>query len=164
MEALVEYVKRDASILLVIAGDGPLLEELQQKVKSIGIEGYVDFIGYTTGDKKLELFVICDIIILPSIITDDGDAEGFPVVLMEGLAAGKICVATDASGADDVLEDSNDGFIIQPNDSKHILSVLLKINRLSEKKKQVISINAIETSKKFDWNNIAKNHVEHLFE
>ncbi|MCP3871328.1 MAG: glycosyltransferase family 4 protein [Gammaproteobacteria bacterium] len=139
LDALSEYVKTDPNTVLVIAGDGTSLAPLKSQTAQLNLEQYVDFVGYTIGEKKLELFKISDILLLPSIITDDGDAEGFPVVLMEGLAAGKICIATDVSGADDVLESGKDGFLIPQKSSQQILQSLLTIRNLSDNVKKCIS-------------------------
>ncbi|SQH76833.1 putative glycosyltransferase [Shewanella benthica] len=164
LDALLQYQETDHSVLLVVAGDGPLMGSLKHKSENLGLTNVIDFIGYTSGIKKLELFKMGDVLILPSIIAEDGDAEGFPVVLMEGLASGKLCIATDVSGADDVLSSGQDGFLINQKSSDEILEALNTINSLSDEEKDSISKNAARKSKKFDWNNIVKQHVEHLFE
>ncbi len=163
LEALKYYKDKDPSVLLVVAGDGPDLDDLKVLAGVLKLEGHIDFVGYTVGEHKLELFKLCDVLLLPSIIAKDGDAEGFPVVLMEGLAAGKLCIATDVSGADDVLETGVDGFLIEQKNSKAILDALLHIQELSQEEKSSIVENAINKSKMFDWDNIVKKHVEHLF-
>lgn len=163
LEAVKEYCQVDPTVLLIVAGDGPLLETLVGQAKELGLEQFVDFVGYTDGERKLRLFKICDVLVLPSIITDDGDAEGFPVVLMEGLAAGRICIATDVSGADDVLNSGVDGFVIKQRSSDDILQALVRAKELTAKERDRISANAIVKSRELDWSRVSRAHVEHLF-
>jgi glycosyltransferase involved in cell wall biosynthesis len=163
LEALKDYIKTDLSVLMVIAGDGAATDELKELTRQMQLEEHVDFVGYTTGNKKQELFRICDAVLLPSIITDTGDAEGLPVVLMEAMAAGKICIATDVSGADDVIETGKNGFIIEQKSGKALLDALLLLHGLSQEEKDRMAGNAAETSKLFDWKNIVKQHVDHMF-
>lgn len=163
LQAIAEYRKHDPDVLLVVAGDGPLRDDLNDQATGLGVNNYVDFVGHTVGHKKLELFSICDVLILPSIIAADGDAEGVPVVLMEGLAAAKLCIATDVSGADDLLEHGVDGFLIRQKCSSDIVNTLLQIKNMDETAKKRISNNAISKSQQTDWNRIVERHVEHLF-
>ena len=163
LEALKDYINKDPSVLLVVAGDGPEIDDLKRTANRLQLDNHVDFIGYTVGDSKINLFRICDVVLLPSIITDDGDAEGFPVVLMEALAAGKICIVTDVSGADDVIENNISGFLIRQKSAEAILKALSHIQELSQKEKDIIAGNAIRKSRMFNWDNIAKRHVDHLF-
>src|SRR5690606_4337786 len=75
---------------LVIAGDGPWRERLERQARTgLGLgEHAVRFAGYVTGDAKRALLAEAHVYVLPSITTADGDAEGLPVSLLEGLAAG----------------------------------------------------------------------------
>ncbi len=164
IDAISEYRKNDPDVLLIVAGDGPLRADLTDQAIAFGIQDYVKFVGYVSGDKKLELFSLCDVLVLPSVIAADGDAEGMPVVLMEGLASGKLCVATDVSGADDILEHGVDGFLIRPKSSDDILEILLEIRAMDTKTKQLVSDNAMSKSKHFDWIPIVEKHVQHLFQ
>ena len=163
LEALKEYINIDPSVLLVVAGDGPDIDVLKTTAKLLQVDGHVDFVGYTMGQKKINLFRICDVVLLPSIITDDGDAEGFPVVLMEAMAAGKICIATDVSGADDIIENEISGFIIKQKSAEAILNSLMRVQELSLNEKAGIKENATRKAKMLDWNNIVKQHADHLF-
>lgn len=164
LDAIYEYRKTDPDVLLVIGGDGPLRADLVNQVSELDIDTHVKFVGHISGDEKLSLFGLCDVLVLPSIIAADGDAEGLPVVLMEGLASGKLCVATDVSGADDVLEHGVDGFLIRPKNSGDILSTLLEIRNMGESTRQRVADAAILRSKQFDWTPIVEKHIAHLFQ
>lgn len=148
---------------LVIAGDGPQKEELINLSSKLGIEGDTIFTGHVSGQKKDDYFHLSDVVVVPSIITKSGDAEGLPVVLMEGLASGKVCIASDVSGADNILSDGKDGFLFSEKDTAALERLLKHSLSLSSSQKSKISKSAQATASQFDWPLIATHHYEFLF-
>lgn len=78
--------KNDNSLLLLV-GDGELLEEMKLKVKEYNLEKDVLFLG--TRDDVQNLLQVMDVFLLPSLY------EGLPVVGVEAQAAGLPCVMSD---------------------------------------------------------------------
>lgn len=149
---------------LTIAGDGPLLDSLKAQAKQLKIpEKQLHFAGYISGDKKQTYIEKADIYVVPSIITESGDAEGLPVALMEGLAAGKICVATNESGADAIIEDGKSGFLLPEKDSDTLAESLEKALTLSPEARRDMQVKATEAAEQFDWEHVARAHYEFLF-
>lgn len=149
--------------MLLIAGDGPLRAELETQAHELGLEADVRFVGYATGELKDRLFSLADIVIVPSIITDDGDAEGLPVVLMEALSAGKICIATRESGADDILHNAVDGYLINQRSESEIADSLNTALTMSPKAREHMTAAAQQCAQQFSWDTIAKQHITKLF-
>ncbi len=148
---------------LTVAGDGPWLARLKKQAKSLGLtKQQVAFPGYTTGDAKQKLINSHLVYVVPSIIADDGDAEGLPVTLMEGLAAGKICISTNESGADNVLTDGKDGFLVPQKNAEALTAALKKALSLSDTKTKEMGKAAQETAKQFSWPVIARKHIDFL--
>ena len=151
-------------VTLTVAGDGPWLERLQEQVKELGIPNeQIVFSGYVRGDMKTNLIADADVFVVPSIITSYGDAEGLPVTLMEGLAAGKICVATNESGADDIIKNKVDGFLIPEKNIAALKTALIAALKLSPNQQSKMRRKALETAKQFSWQNIAKKYYNFLF-
>jgi glycosyltransferase involved in cell wall biosynthesis len=148
---------------LEIAGDGPWLEKLQKQARNLKIsEESVTFSGYVSGDKKSAAVASADIYVVPSIIADDGDAEGLPVSLMEGLIAGKVCIATNESGADDIIEDGKSGYLIPQKDIAALSNALESALALTPTKRAALQAGARKVAEQFEWSKIAKRHYEHL--
>ena len=76
------HKQRENSILL-LAGQGPLMEEMKEKVKILGIEESVKFLGQRNDIDKL--YQAFDVFLLPSLY------EGLPVVGVEAQATGLLC-------------------------------------------------------------------------
>lgn len=75
-----EICKKRKNAILLLAGDGPLKEKIQNKVKELGLEKSVQFLGQR--DDANELYQAMDAFVLPSLY------EGLPVVGVEAQAAG----------------------------------------------------------------------------
>ena len=146
---------------LVVAGDGPWRERLESLASSLGLD--VEFPGYVTGDAKRSLIETASVYVVPSIIAKDGDAEGLPVSLLEGLAAGRICVATNESGADDIITDAADGFLVPHKDVAALSQALVHATRLEAGQASAMSRAARECASAFSWPRIARRHIDFLF-
>ena len=94
---------------LLIGGDGPMRRELERQAARLrGVE----FHGYVTGEAKASLENQAGVVAVPSIMAADGDVDGLPVSAMEGLARGAYVVATDVSGAQELLQGTTAGTVI----------------------------------------------------
>jgi len=124
-----------------IMGKGPLIEELQKIIDALGIGKNVRLLGFTPNnimDKKLEE---AHIFVNPSIVSKDGDMEGWVnVTLMESIAVGLPCVATFESGSETVIPGYT-GYICAERDKKSVADNIIKLAS-DPKKYSEISINA----------------------
>lgn len=82
-----EVYKKNKNSILLLAGQGPLVEEIKQKVKDTGLEKNIKFLGQRNDIS--ELYQAFDVFCLPSLY------EGLPVVGVEAQATGLLCVFSD---------------------------------------------------------------------
>ena len=150
IKAMPEVLSKSSNTELIICGDGPLKKEMEQLVKEIDLEKFVRSTGYVTNKEKIDYLSLSDILIVPSIVAQSGDTEGLPVVILEGLAAGKPIIASDVSGVKDVIKDGWNGFLVEQRNPEQIAEKVLEL--LNEEELRVrFSKNALETAKKYDW-------------
>lgn len=109
---------------LLLAGDGPLLEECRELALQLGVESMVQFLGYR--DDIAQLLPMCDIAVSSSL------REGLPVNIMEAMACGLPIVATHNRGHKELIEEQVNGFIIQPGDIPLFARRLLELERSRE--------------------------------
>ena len=152
--------KQQAEYGLVIAGDGELLDNLKAQVKDLGIEDRVTFTGYVQGELKDALFAEADVFAMPSIV-EGGDSEGLPVALMEALSARKLVIATNVSGAEEIIDEKS-GFLINQKSSDEIVDALQRIMKLSNDKRDSIADAGYKLAKQFDWPLVAEQHLKIL--
>lgn len=92
-----EIYKKNNNSLLLLAGQGPLIDEIKNKVKSLKLEKNVKFLGQRNDIDKL--YQAFDIFLLPSLY------EGLPVVGVEAQATGLLCeLSSDMTKETKVLD------------------------------------------------------------
>jgi glycosyltransferase involved in cell wall biosynthesis len=90
----------------VVAGDGPLREELEALARERGLEERLRFLGFR--DDARELIRSLDVFVLSSV------SEGTPLSVAEAMGAGVPVVATAVGGIPDQIEDGRDGLLVAP--------------------------------------------------
>lgn len=148
-------------VQVVIAGDGQIRGELEARAAALGLRNVV-FTGYVSGIDKTGLLALADFLCLPSVIDRRGDSEGFPVVLMEGLAAGKIVLASDVSGAETLLQDGETGFLFPQQSASELSAALARALATTDEDAARYRRNSRRLSTRFDWSVVAAEHYRLL--
>lgn len=123
-----EVYKKNKNSILILAGQGPLENEIRNKVKKLGLESSVRFLGQR--DDANKLYSAMDVFLLPSLY------EGLPVVGVEAQAAGLLCLFSSNMTKETKTLDST--LFVEPNDSASkwaqlIINNAKKIKRLDTK-------------------------------
>lgn len=126
-----EVHKQNSNSILLLAGQGPLMEEIKEKVENLGLENCVKFLGQRSDIS--ELYQTFDVFCLPSLY------EGLPVVGVEAQATGLLCIfSDDMTKATKVLQ--NTMFLsLKENPTKWADAILksLRINEREDKSKEL---------------------------
>jgi len=94
-----------------------------------------------------------DVLVLPSIYE-----EGLGLIVLEGMAHGKLVIASKIGAIDEMVINDYNGFLIEPNS---IESLAGRINYIYQNGvSDTILINALQTASKFDLNNSIKEYYE----
>ena len=107
----------DAALLLV--GDGPDRDHVEQRASELGIIRNCFFLGYQ--EDVSDWYQAFDTLILPSA------NEGTPVVVIEALASGCPVVATSVGGVPDVVREGIDGFLVPAGDVEALVERLAQL-------------------------------------
>lgn len=99
---------KDLPWQLSIVGDGELKTKLQRQAKRLGINDRIQWLGFRRDIPQL--LGEYQVVIVPSLW------EGLGVVAEEGMAAGRVVVASQVGGLVEVLEDKKTGFFVSPGD------------------------------------------------
>lgn len=128
LDAIKTLRSRGPSILVDMAGDGPLRDELTQYVEALGIAESVRFMGVLPHDDLLRRmergqWLLC---VLPSIRTVDGAEEGIPVSLMEAMSY-RIPVISTKSGCIPELLYDGAGVLVPPGNSQALAEAISEL-------------------------------------
>jgi colanic acid/amylovoran biosynthesis glycosyltransferase len=108
LEAFANMLARGIDAELVLVGDGPEKEKIEQTRSRLNLSGKVRLAGLLAEDATLAEIADADILVLPSFM------EGLPVVLMEAMALGIPVVATRVAGIPELIVDEQSGLLFSP--------------------------------------------------
>jgi glycosyltransferase involved in cell wall biosynthesis len=95
-------------------GGGPMLRELKNTARSLGIAGRVEWQGPQAHAAVLAAYRAADIFALPCRLGADGDRDGLPNVLLEAQSQKLPCVSTRISGIPELIQDDVTGLLVEP--------------------------------------------------
>ena len=111
-----------------VYGDGPLLRPLAELRDSLGLADAVHFLGERSRETIIQALHSSDVFVLTPTVTEDGDRDGIPNVLVEAMACGLPVVSTSAGGIPELITHSENGFLTAPGDvasiENHIATLL----------------------------------------
>ena len=120
-------------------------------------EGIIEYLGTTKDVRPFIYDATC--IVLPSY------REGISFSLMEGAAAGKPLVATNAVGCKDIVDDGITGYLCNVKDSKDLAKQMEKIISMSEEERIQMGLKGREKMKnEFGIDVVINKYVEVLKE
>jgi len=111
LEAFQELKKTEPYARLVIVGEGPERERLEEWVQENRVS-FVTFKGYVSDKEKNALFKKADLFCSPALF-----GESFGIVLLEAMAMNKVIVAGDNPGYTSVLKDRGQLSLVNPKDT-----------------------------------------------
>jgi phosphatidylinositol alpha-1,6-mannosyltransferase len=103
---------------LVVAGDGGDRARLEAKAAGLGISDRVLFTGFVSEATLMELYRRCAAFAMPS------RGEGFGLVYLEAMRAGKPVLAARDSAAEEIVVDGATGLLVDPDDREELRGAL----------------------------------------
>ncbi len=110
---------------ITIAGEGPLLRELQELARELKIGRRVSFTGFISQEKLREIFYASHIFLHPSETGRDGNQEGVPNSMLEAMASGLPVFATQHGGIPEAIEHGVSGVLVPERDHEALARALL---------------------------------------
>ena len=129
LQATAQLIKDVPHARLLIAGDGPKLDEYRTLSSALGIADKTRFIGRS--NSMPDFYASLDVFLLPSI------DEGLPIALLEAMAAGLPPIATTVGSVETVLHNNLNGLLIPPGDVAAIKSAMYTLAASSELRRQL---------------------------
>jgi L-malate glycosyltransferase len=114
IDALVLLKDKNIPFKMTFIGSGSLTDSLKQQVKSLGLEGCVDFTGNVSNDKMPELLACNDIYLSASLW------DGASLSLFEAMAAGLFPIVSDIKANSAWLRHGIDGFLYKTGNAEDL--------------------------------------------
>jgi glycosyltransferase involved in cell wall biosynthesis len=138
---------------LILAGDGPELENIRSKISISRHRDSIDLLGLVSEEEKVRLLSEAELLVIPS------KREGFPQVVAEAMASGLPIVTSDypENGTTEILNYYGCGLVSKP-DARSLSETI--IAALSDWQKY--SKICLNSSSELDWSLLAKSFEEEL--
>lgn len=127
IRAVAALLKAGYAVRYTIVGDGQLRSQLEQLVDQLGIGCNVQFLGWRRQPEVAEVLADSDILLAPSVTAADGDQEGIPVAIMEGMAMTLPVVSTWHGGIPELVQDGATGILVREADVKALTAGLARL-------------------------------------
>ena len=114
---------------LLIAGDGPLAEEMGRLCHELNLDGNVELLGWRSQTELQALYRRAHLFLHPSETTISGDREGVPNALLEAMATGLPPVATLHGGIPEAVTDGVDGLLVPEKSPAALADAILGVTR-----------------------------------
>ena len=119
LRALAQARAREPSLVLEIAGQGPLEPALKAYAKELGLSGAVRFLGYVSPIQAAIEGAAA--VVVPSL------GEGFGMVALEAMERSRPVIASDVGGLPEIVSDCETGFVVPAGDAEALADAMIAL-------------------------------------
>jgi glycosyltransferase involved in cell wall biosynthesis len=110
-----------------IVGHGPAQSRLTQLIHEKQLEDVVTIEGWKSPGELQDKMRQAALVVMPSRITEQGDRDGIPNVVLEAMAQGRPVVATNVSGIPEAVQDSLTGLLVPAGNPASLADALARV-------------------------------------
>ncbi len=162
LRAFASFLRRYPKATLTIAGEGPLLGQLQDLARELKIDNRVSFTGFISQEQLRELYYASHIFLHPSETGPDGNQEGIPNSMLEAMASGLPVFATQHGGIPEAIENGVSGVLVPEHNHEELADALLNAVPDPEFLSRIARAGVDAVAQKFDQR-IQTRHLEDIY-
>ena len=140
-------------LCLLIIGDGPERENLEDRVSHMGITDRVHFTGMVDYQKIPRYLAAADVFVTASV------TEVHPLSVIEAMGAGLPVLGIESPGVGDTVTDGEDGFIVPEEDLAAFTAKMVRLVTDAELR-QSMGQRARQTSELYDYRRTTQQMAE----
>jgi len=137
---------------LTILGDGPFRETYESLSRELNLETLLDWRGWVALEELPQVYQNHDIFVLPSRY------EGMSSVVLQAMASGCAIVSSDVFGADEMVTDGENGYIVEVGNAAMMADRLIAI--CQPRSLEAMQRSSVKLSAEFSWKNIGGQYEE----
>ncbi|MEW8958859.1 glycosyltransferase family 4 protein [Neomoorella humiferrea] len=154
LEAMPRILASCPEAKLVVAGKGPMEEQLQSRARELGIGYKVTFAGYIDDSTRNQLYRAARVAVFPSLY------EPFGIVALEAMAAGTPVVASSTGGLAEIITHRVDGMLAFPGNAPSLADNVLAVLN-DEALAESLKVGGLRLVREvYDWENIARRTLD----
>lgn len=110
-----------------IIGSGELESSLRERIAGLDLGEHVELCGPRPQQEVIGALQEAAAFAAPCVVGADGNRDGMPTVLLEAMALGTPCVATDVTGIPELLQDGDTGLLVAQRDPPALADALQRL-------------------------------------
>jgi glycosyltransferase involved in cell wall biosynthesis len=142
------------NVRLLLIGDGPERENLQDRVRHMELEAMVHFTGMLPYEQVPAYLAACDAFVTASV------TEVHPLSVIEALAAGLPVLGINSPGVGDTVEDGVTGLLAQSEDLAAFTAKMVRLV-VETQARQAMRQNALQVVEKYDIRRTTQHLLSH---
>lgn len=154
IKGLLEVISKHQDWGLIVIGDGPELQRLQEMTAELSLIHRVHFAGHQNRQRMLELIAGADSFVLNS------SYEGLPHIVLEAMSVGVPVIATNIGGTAEVISDGKSGILVETGNNESLSNAISRIENCPELREQLITQSKCELTR-FEYSRMV-NETENL--
>ena len=162
LEALARLVPKHPALRLTIAGMGPLQTQLEERAARADLQGHVEFLGGVPHDQLPQLFRRTTAAIVPSVVAEGGDQEGFGLVIVEAMGCACPVVVSDLPAIRDIVGEQDIARRVPPGDIDALANAIDHLLTDPEATQARAQRALAQVRSRFDWASISEAYRQTL--
>lgn len=160
-EYLIEAVKiivheyNKTNIALAIAGKGPLRKKYIQLIDNYNLKDYIKLVGFIPNNQINKYFNEADIFVIPSIVDENEETEGFGVVSLEANACETPVIGTKVGGIVDVIEEGRNGFLVEQKNARQLADKIIQLSDNKNLREEIGKKGRQKVMEEFNWDRVS---------
>jgi glycosyltransferase involved in cell wall biosynthesis len=134
---------------MLIVGDGPFRQQLEELAVGVGVRENLLFTGFRRDIP--EIFAMIDLFVLPTL------EEGMSIAVLEAMRAGKPVIASRVGGVPEIVTKET-GILIRPADPKALAAAIQQLWSDAETRKRMGDAGREQVTNDFTLNKMAEKH------
>lgn len=130
-------------IKLLIAGDGPELNNIKSLIAELSLNNSIKLLGWLQKNDLENIYRECTFFVLPSYF------EAFPMSVIEAMSYGCVVIASNVGGISTIIDGERNGVLIKPKNSSVLSNVMISILDNIKKQKIISRVSAEDAINKF---------------
>src|SRR5262249_34211461 len=127
IRALPSILRTEPKTQYLMAGLPTEKEPLDALARRLGVADHVGFLGLVRRDELVLLLNSCDLFVMTSRRTADGDFEGYGIAVVEAALCGKPAVVSSGSGLAEAIEERRTGIAVPENAEAETASAIISL-------------------------------------
>ncbi len=129
IDTCAELSRRGLDFRCEIIGDGPLRENLQAKIDTLGLSSRLTLLGSLSQTAVFEKLRTADIFALASVTDQQGASDVFPTVIIEAMSAARPVISTRLAGIPELVAHEETGLLVSPGNTSAFSRALEQLIR-----------------------------------